>query len=321
MKMMNKTKKSIRVILLIMLSFIVIVNMVGFMHAYRFTHFVSEGAKTKSPEKLSLFEKINVLFTGVSIPKQKNSATPGDYGYDYRTVTIVGPDNLETVVWEIMGTAANRSVILFHGYSSRKGHLLPVADFLLKNHSNVVLVDFPGHGDSPYDWSTLGEREADVVNAVFQHYKGSFNTPIILHGFSMGASSILIAIHRHHIPPHGIILEMPYGSLYETVKNRFKLMGFPFTFPFAELLVLWGGIQFGYNGFKLNPSQFAGSVTTPALVLGGEKDRRVSPKSFHDIYKNLKGRKEIFIFKKLGHESFIKKAEDEYRASVIGFLN
>ena len=47
-----------------------VINIVAFFHAYKFTHF-SDGqvSKTKSAHRLTPFEKIEVLFTGIDNPR------------------------------------------------------------------------------------------------------------------------------------------------------------------------------------------------------------------------------------------------------------
>jgi pimeloyl-ACP methyl ester carboxylesterase len=105
---------------------------------------------------------------------------------------------------------------------------------------------------------------------------------------------------------------MPYGSLLDTARRRFELMGIPISFPFAELLVLWGGLQFGSNGFELNPVQHAKDATMPVLLLGGRNDYQVSPRVLNDIASNVVRDAETHIFENSGHESLLAAQPDEY---------
>lgn len=314
-------RRKIKILLFLLIFGFLVLNGVSFMHAYRFTHFVSAGERTDRPEELSLLHKIKILLTGVSLPKTTNWKNPEDYGHEYQNMMLVGPDELKTPVWEITSPGASQdTIILFHGYSSNKTALLPLADFLVTQNFNVVLVDLPGHGDSPYSWTTLGYRESDAVKTVFEHYKKQRDTNIVLFGNSLGASSILTAIARHHIEPDGLIVEMPYGSLLDTIKARFKLMGFPISFPFAELLVLWGSVQCGYNAFRLNPVEFAKDVTSPILIIGGEQDQRVPPHILRNIYTNVQGEKELVFFPNIGHQDIFKDAKEEYQDILQHFI-
>ena len=50
-------------------------NVIAFIHAYKFTHFTMETVgKTKSPEKLSALDKIKTLVLGVNNPRPENKA-------------------------------------------------------------------------------------------------------------------------------------------------------------------------------------------------------------------------------------------------------
>ena len=319
MNRLNHNKRW-KVVFVIILGAFLLLNIVSYLHAYKFTHFVEAVTRTKSPEALSRYEKFLTLFTGVSLPKPINTHTPNDYHYSYTIVKILSAQHLETVVWEINASDAQRLLILFHGYSSNKGELLPIANFFLQQQTNVVLVDFPGHGDSPYHWTTLGDREADVVNAVYTYYQQRSPHKPILWGTSLGASAILVAIHRYQIAPKGVILEMPYGSLYHTTKQRFRLMGFPVTFPFAELLVFWGSIQCGYNAFTFNPLEYAQDVTVPIMLLGGEDDQRVPSATLHELYKRIGSHKKTFyVFHNIGHQSLFHANPEKYQQNILTF--
>ncbi len=317
--MSSPVKKGISIAIVLLVIGFILLNIVSYMHAYKFTHFVEHGAKTNRPETLSWPEKLKILVTGVNVPKSVNTSTPPDYGLSYTTRTLQGSDGLETKVWEVMSSVSQRTIILFHGYSSNKSALLPVATFLTHHEANVILVDLPGHGDSPYMWTTLGYREADVVKTVFDYYTSQMPHAIVLYGTSLGASSIIIGVNRYQLRPHGLILEMPYGSLYHTIQQRFQLMGMPAS-PFSEFLVFWGSVQCGYNAFTLNPIEFAHNISVSTLVLGGEQDHRVPPAMLQEFVNNLQGEKTLYLFNDLGHQNLFAGAQETYQEIVLTFL-
>jgi alpha-beta hydrolase superfamily lysophospholipase len=92
-------------------------------------------------------------------------------------------------------------------------------------------------------------------------------------GTSMGAAAILKYLDDGGTQPAGIIIECPYGTMYETVCARFKMVGAP-TFPMAAFLVFWGGLENGFWAFGHNPATYARSVQCPALLIYGGKDDR-----------------------------------------------
>ena len=89
----------------------------------------------------------------------------------------------------------------------------------------------------------------------------------------------------------------------------------------ASFLVFWGGIQNGFWGFSHNPTEYAKEVKCPALLLYGEKDKRVSHEEIDLIYKNLAGEKKLKIYPLAGHENFITNYGHEWKTDVHEFLS
>ena len=92
------------------------------------------------------------------------------------------------------------------------------------------------------------------------------------------------------------------------------------SFPFAELLLFYGGIQTGFNPFKHNPTEYAKQIQIPTLVLYGAKDGRVTRKEIDQIYENLSGEKELVIFENSGHEIYLNDHKDDWSNEVDNFL-
>jgi alpha-beta hydrolase superfamily lysophospholipase len=136
----------------------------------------------------------------------------------------------------------------------------------------------------------------------------------------MGAVAILKAIHDYKIEPAGIIIECPFGSLYETVSARFDNLGVP-SFPMAGLLTFWGGAQNGFWAFGFKPTTYAKAVACPALVLYGEKDDKVSRNEIDRIYANLTGRKQLKTYPLAAHENYLNSYRNEWVQDVSSFLN
>ncbi|NJR40440.1 MAG: hypothetical protein HC781_18420 [Leptolyngbyaceae cyanobacterium CSU_1_4] len=88
---------------------------------------------------------------------------------------------------------------------------------------------------------------------------------MILYGASMGAVAVMRAVAIEKIEPVALILESPFDRLLNTVRHRFEVMGIP-SFPSAELIVFWGGVQLGIDGFNHNPVDYARSIDCPRIA-------------------------------------------------------
>ena len=291
-------------------------NIIAFIHAYKFTHFTeSHSKKTESPEKLSAFQKVKTLFFGVNNPKPQSKKVPTQ---KYRTIKL--KSNKEIECWLINNPKSKGTVILFHGYGGEKSSMIDKSNEFLKLGYSVMLVDFMGSGNSEGNQTTIGFKESEEVKTCFDYVSSTGEKNIYLFGTSMGAVAIMKCINDNKTSPKGIIIECPFGSMYETVCARFKKMNAP-TFPMAGILLFWGGIQNGFWGFNHNPSEYAQKINCPTLLLYGEKDKSVSRSEIDEIYKNLAGIKKISIYKNTGHENYLLKNKIQWSQDVSSFLS
>jgi uncharacterized protein len=298
------------------------VNVVAWLHARAMSRFVRAGERTAPPERLGAAAKFRVLLMGVTVPRPENQRTPKDAGLTFTTVRFPGAKGTELEAWFIpaVTNATNGVVLLFHGYGASKDSLLLAADEFHRLGWDTLLVDFHGSGGSAGDTTSAGWHEAvDVAAAFAEAAKLAPGKPRVLYGVSMGAAACLRAIHAHDVKPDVLILECPFDRMLTTVQRRFHAMRVP-SFPFAELLVFWGGRSGGFNGFAHNPVDYAPLVRCPTLVLHGAKDPRVSVRDVERIYEKLGGGKAMVVFPNLGHQSYVEADARVWRAQVEGHL-
>jgi hypothetical protein len=135
----------------------------------------------------------------------------------------------------------------------------------------------------------------------------------------MGGAAVLRSIAALDVCVDGIILESVFDRMLKTVRNRFGLMGLP-SFPSAELLVFWGGVQTGFSGFEHNPGEYARSCDCAALVFHGTEDGNAKPEDGRAVFDNLRGTKEMVLFSGAGHESLYAADRLQWTRVVGQFL-
>jgi hypothetical protein len=319
-----------------------LLNAMAFMHAWRMTHFVQTSQQTGSIESLRRWEKLNVLVTGVRMPRPQNDSTPESLGltYETRRVTLEGlSEDVATVAhsgppsgvvpksdvapaadstqasdaapqlegWYLPCAGATDLVVMLHGYGSSKSHLLPQAALWHRLGCQVWMIDFRGSGGSTGSTTTLGYREAEDVRGAVRYARRNFPCErLIIHGHSMGSVAALRCTAQGWIAPDAMILEAPFDRLLTTVEHRFESMGLP-GFPSARLLVFWGGVQHGYWGGDHNPVDYAATVQCPVLILLGENDLRVRPEDARRVCDALAGPAELELFADMGHASCLNR--------------
>ncbi len=310
------TSKKVRIAVRSFLVLFLLVNILVTIQAYNFTHFSTANIqKTARPESLNLWQKANVLFTGVKIPKPKIDSIPKS---DFTTEYLQGEEQLE--VWNISTPKPKGTVILFHGYTASKSKLIAYAEEFHTMGFRTILLDFRGSGGSSGHTCTIGYREADDVKLAYEHYSELYpDEPIILFGVSMGSVGIMRAIAHHEVQPSKLILECPFGTMQETVETRFDAMGVP-SFPLVQLIMMHAGLQLGFNSFAHRPVDYAKAIDQPTLLLYGAKDQRVSLGEINRIYTNLNGPKQFHSFSESEHEIHLNKHPEEWKQVIKTFL-
>lgn len=296
-------------------------NFVLYNHAYYFTHFVDKDlpkVTTATLDNKSLMDKIKLGIYGVEIPKPRNKTLPDS---TYQAVTLGSQPQLHA--WMLLTTQTPKGVmILFHGYSVSKSSLLERAKVLRKLGYHTFLVDARGHGDSEGFQTSIGYHEAQDVYTAYQYIRRYYeDLPISFLGVSMGAVSILKAVHDYQLNAEALILECPFRSLSDAVYNRFENMKIP-TFILPELLLFWGGIQNNMDFKAHNSLTYAQKVTIPTLIIYGKKDPKVKQQEVDDIFNALvSAEKKLTILEKSGHDNIMQDDVAGWTKAVWSFLD
>jgi len=291
-------------------------NALAFNHAGAILHFSDSGTRTTRPEHLGFPAKVKVLLSGVNIPRPASHGLPSELASDCRVLSVPGSHGISLASWYCNSGNGSPLVILFHGYAAEKTSLLGEARAFLDLGASVLLVDFRGSGGSSESYTTVGMHEAEDVAAAVRYARRRLSHgKVFLFGRSMGAAAILRAVHAHAVQPDALILEAVFDTLLNTVRHRFRAMQVP-AFPGAELLVFWGGLRWGFDGFEHNPFEYAASVHCPTLLMHGERDPRGSLNEAHRVFEAIPGTKEFVTFEQSGHESYLSNHANQWQNAV-----
>jgi uncharacterized protein len=295
-------------------------NILAYNHARAMTTYKDAGARTSQPENLSRGQRIRVLLTGVTVTRPQNRLHPQSLADNTQVIRIPLEKDITLEAWYANAGTNTPLVILFHGYAADKTALLPEARAFRDMGYSVMLVDFRGSGGSSQTYTTIGYREADDVKSTLALARQELaHSHFILFGQSMGAVAILRAIQHHGIKPDAVIIEAIFDTMLNTVRNRFRAMNTP-SFPNAELLVLWGGLQRGFNAFKHNPVDYASTLSIPVLFMHGENDPRATLQEGQRVFDAVPGPKEWVTFPRSKHESYVGPHRERWRQAIRFFL-
>ncbi len=313
------TPASIKTWLAALLALLVAVNLLAWWQARRMMYYAPTGEKTSSPEKLGLFRKLAVLVTGVNLPRPATHTVPS---VPYETHALKATDGVRLESWLLPQENAQGIVLLFHGYGASKCDLLSEAMAFRALGYSAFLVDFRGSGGSEGDMASLGFHEAKDVAAAFAFVRERWpEQPVILYGQSMGSAAILRAVSKMDLQPDALIIESVFDSLLNTTKNRFDSMGWP-SFPFAQLLVFWGGVQSGAWLETHDPVDYAPSIQVPCLFLHGQLDPRAKASQARQVFDRMGSGEKVFaLFPDVAHESCYRRDPLRWQEAVRRLLD
>lgn len=274
--------------------------------AYQLTHFKQPES---SPEERSIFNSLLLL----NRPMNTTLPSPGD-----KVIQLTGGDE-KIEIWYHPVDSAKGIVVLFHGYKGEKTSLNENAAAFRALGYSTILTDFRGSGNSEGRSTTIGYREAENVVSVYE-YALQQNNHVILYGVSMGAASIMRAVAINDIQPEKIILECPFSTMKQTIRNRFVRFHVP-VYPFADQMTFWGGKLHGFDAFSHNPVDYAKDTHVPVLLMCGNQDRNVKNFETDSIFASLASQsKSLHIFKGADHENYIFRYGEEWLNTINNFL-
>ncbi|MEP6670436.1 MAG: alpha/beta fold hydrolase [Chthoniobacter sp.] len=298
----------------------VAVNGAAYLAARTMTHYVPNAERPHIHVPMTAWDKTRLFLGTLSLPRPVNHLTPADRRLAFETLHFRGSHGLQLEAWRIPGQEGQPVALLFPGYCGSKDSLLGYAREFHQLGYETWLVDFHGVGGSQGHTTTIGWDEADDVAAACREAARMRPcAPQVLFGTSLGAAAILRAEHLHTVQPAALVLECPYDRLVTTVGKRFSAFGIP-AFPLANLLTFWGGAQLGFDGFAMNPVEYARDVRCPTLLLEGDRDVRVGLPNARAIAEALGTHGTFELFKGQAHAFYLSRAPEQWRHSVQGFL-
>ncbi|QNO14381.1 alpha/beta fold hydrolase [Alkalicella caledoniensis] len=225
----------------------------------------------------------------------------------------------------------NKAVLLIHGFTGSPTEMEPLGKYLHKKGFSVYCPLLSGHGTTPEemeettwkDW--VGTAEA-TLKSLKEKYK-----EVYMVGFSMGGCITLYLSMKYEIQgivsisaPIYLVDKKAYFTPILQYIRRFKekkrkpnfnvpIFSYDKT-PIKSVSSLLRLITL----VKSNLSK----VKHPILIIQGDEDNVVIPKSADYIYKNVKSHiKEIKFYQKRSHMITVENGRDEVFNQIYDFLS
>lgn len=211
------------------------------------------------------------------------------------------------------------AVIAVHGYHScGRDDFSVLLPFYHAHGWNVLLIDQRAHGNSGGHLIRMGALErfdclrwAQVLQDRLKAEYG--RARILLHGVSMGGSTVLMA-GALPLPRSvcGIVSDCGYTSTWEVfghvLRRRYHLPPFPLLYLFEGLCRLEGG--FGFH--SPSPLEAAAAARVPVIIVHGAEDRFVPTRMAYRLYEACPQARRLLIVPGARHAQSCYAAPEAY---------
>jgi dipeptidyl aminopeptidase/acylaminoacyl peptidase len=205
--------------------------------------------------------------------------TPARWGLPYRSVRFLSPaGHLRLHGWWIPALRpVGLTVVFAHGYDSNREEegvpLLALAAAVHAMGANVLMFDFRGEGRSPGSLVSIGYWEQyDLLGAVQYAHRQAPRARIVVMGYSMGASTALLAAARTPLIA-GVLADSPFDDLATYLDHHLSVWTHLPPVPFNAIILTIIPRLTGVNPAAVDPLAAVAAIGhRPLLLIAGTAD-------------------------------------------------
>ena len=213
-------------------------------------------------------------------------------------------------------------VIISPGWCMTKDSksFLKISEIFINNF-DVITIDYRGHGESG-GFFTFGAKEILDLEAVINYAKENYNyEKINLVGFSLGASTSLIAASNLNFI-NAIIAVSPPSNFAKIENHMWKKAAWYETIKKFELNRFLSIRPSIIPHKKIKTIDIIKKIKSKTLFIAGGKDPTVYPWHTEELYKNATCKKEYKLFKDGYHaEDLYLYYPEEFKTLCSHWLN
>lgn len=241
--------------------------------------------------------------TFLYFPEPGQATTPADYGLAYEEIRFAATDGTRLHGWLLPAPPDAPLVVFFMGNAGNKSYRVDNLRFLVELGVGVCIFDYRGYGQSSGKPSEAG-LYSDALG-LLDHLAGRGWQPdrMIFFGRSLGAAVALQVALQH--PPAGLVMETPFTSIAAMGRRHY---------PLLYSLLGWL-VQDEYDNLaKID------RLTSPLLIIYGEKDRICPPAMAESLYRRAPEPKRLVGIPAAGHNETFAFGGTAYRTAWQEFI-
>ncbi|HHV65187.1 MAG TPA: alpha/beta hydrolase [Peptococcaceae bacterium] len=244
----------------------------------------------------------------------------------YETWTIASEDKLNLVGYYYPAKVpTTKTAIMAHGYGGRGMEMEQFARFYSEKLGfNVLLPDARGHGASEGNYIGFGWPDRKDYLLWIQKIIDSVGreSQIVLHGLSMGASTVMMASGENLPEQVKVIIEdSGFTSVYDELAYQLRQIYMLPAFPFISATSLLTDIKAGYNFHEASSLRQVEKNKTPMLFIHGASDSIVPVEMAWKLFDTCKVDKQIYLVPGAGHGMAYEIDRPAYETIVSEFIS
>ena len=219
-------------------------------------------------------------------------------------VTFTTDDSLTLHGWFVPAASspARFTLIVFNGNAGHRGMRAPVAAAFARHGVSTLLFDYRGYGDNTGNPSEDGlTRDARAALTHLRTRTDIDTSRIVYFGESLGAAVALRLATE--TPPYALVLRSPFTSLSDAGQ---------FHYPYLPVRWL---LRDRYPSLER-----VSSVSTPTLVIAGERDQIIPVEQSKRLYAAITARKRLVVIPGADHNDESMFVGPELIQAVLDFV-
>ena len=242
---------------------------------------------------------------------------------NYSDEYIKSYDNLNLHAYIIkQEESTDKWAIVVHGYGGKGEQMSAKAKYFYEMGYNVLVPDLRGHGKSEGKYIGMGwDDRLDIIEWINKIVDDNPSSKIVLHGTSMGASTVLM-VSGEKLPSNvkAIVSDCAYTSAWDVFSYELKNYLNIDSFPVINLSSMVTKIRAGYSLKEASALEQVKKSTVPILYIHGDSDKFVPYNMMKQLYNATTSPKEMLTVEGAKHANSDLVSPYLYWLTIEDFL-
>jgi fermentation-respiration switch protein FrsA (DUF1100 family) len=196
--------------------------------------------------------------------------------------------------------------------------------YLEKTDCHILIPHLRAHGMSMGNYIGYGLPDSQDILMWTEYMEKNLppNMSILYHGWSMGASTALIAAESGHLSRSvvGLVVDCPYDSLENQIRYIIRRKYHFVPGIFLRSISRFMEKNLGYSIKMISPIARAGKIKVPVLMIHGTDDTFVPTVMSEALYDAIKSPKRIVFVQGAEHIMSFDVAPSTYSSELDHFM-